>query len=58
METVTIIYRSGTKVRVRVEGLTVTTQGGEVTKMEWKQMDPRPLALNCNEVESVWMGKR
>lgn len=58
MENVTLFYNSGTKVHVKVDDLTVSTsrETGEIVRMEWKTMSPRPLHLGARNIAAVFMG--
>ena len=51
-----IIYKSGATVKVKADKLIVTRNiaSGEITKLDWANMKPRPLALGINEVSAVW----
>lgn len=57
-KTVTIIYKSGQKVRVKVDKMTITrnTATGSVS-VKWEGIQPNPLLFGIDEVESVWEGK-
>lgn len=52
-----IRYKSGTSVVVRADKLSVTVNrlSGEKVKIEWANMQPRPLEIgDLSDIESVW----
>ena len=54
--TYTIVYKSGAKVVVRATKLVVYYRGGEITKLEWKDMTPDPLWLGVADIAAVFEG--
>lgn len=56
--TVTVIYKSGQKVRVKVNSMSITRNPSSgQTSVKWDGIEPRPLLFGIDEVESVWEGK-
>lgn len=51
MAKVQINYKSGQSVVVKCKQFTVRGHG---TTFEWEDMEPRPLLLGANDIESVW----
>lgn len=56
---VTIIYKSGAKVRLRCKAFSVSrsTLDGETTTIKWDDARPRPLLLGLGEIAAVWSRK-
>ena len=56
---VTIIYKSGAKVHLRVEDLTVKWLGDDLTKLSWEGTDPEtePLFVSLSDIAAVWKGR-
>lgn len=54
---VTIIYKSGAKVRAHVEDLKVTRYADGRLDVSWKDFQPRPLLLGVDEIAAIYVGK-
>jgi hypothetical protein len=58
VKTYTIFYKSGHKVRVRTSELSITAYLAGNKEMSWsKDIEPKPLLVNVDHVESIWEGK-
>jgi hypothetical protein len=57
MATVTIIYKSGAKVRVKVDKLTVRKNGSDLKAVDWTSAKPNPLLLGLGEIAAIFEGK-
>lgn len=59
MPTVTVIYKSGQKVRFKCKSFTaVRNQSVGLKEVTWEEsIHPKPLFFNVDEVESIWEGK-
>ncbi len=55
--TVRIIYRNGSEVIVKVNKLTVQSEGGLITLLEWGGMLPRPVFINVDEILAIYQTK-
>lgn len=55
---VTIVYKSGVKVRLRLKRLSVTwgRESGTVTALEWEGLKNAPIHAGLGNIESVWNG--
>jgi hypothetical protein len=53
---VTILYKSGQKVHVKVDRLVVNRNFDGPVKLEWENMVPRPLSISGGNIESIWEG--
>lgn len=52
---ITVRFKSGHAVRVWVENVQwARTQDGELTKLNWVGMTPKPVTFNLDAVESIW----
>lgn len=51
-----IVYKSGYVQKVTADSMTVTrdTMSGDITKVEWTNMEPHSMYLGVNNIESVW----
>ena len=54
---ITIIYKSGAKVHLKVDSFRITKSGGELHSAEWDKADPRPLLLGVDEIAAIYEGK-
>lgn len=57
MTTLTILYKSGQKVRVRVKTFSVKRYADGRVEFSWDGINPKPLLLGADEIEAVWEGK-
>jgi hypothetical protein len=51
---VLIRYKSGQSQTVTCDGMTVKKSGGKIVEMNWNNMQPNPLFINLDDIESVW----
>lgn len=53
---VQITYKTGHVQTVTCEYMNVSrnTMTGDITKVEWKDMEPKPLFLGMENIESIW----
>lgn len=55
MAQITIIYKSGKQITVETEGFTTTRNAqAELTGLSWTSINPLPLFVGLNEIESIW----
>ncbi|OMC55421.1 hypothetical protein A5747_13610 [Mycobacterium sp. IS-836] len=52
--TVQINYRSGKSMVVSCESFKFKYNGSGLTSAEWEGMNPDPLYLNLDDIESIW----
>lgn len=56
MKKIQINYKSGTTMTVRADKFTVSKNAfGNIVKITWENMKPDPLALEIENVESIWV---
>lgn len=51
---VQINFKSGKTLIVKASKFTVRTNNGEITRIEWENITPKPLHLGADQVESIW----
>lgn len=57
METYTVVYKSGTKVRIRAKNLRVTKFTNGAIEVKWDEMRPKPFLLGVDDIAAIYQGK-
>lgn len=55
--TLTVLYKSGNKIRIKVENMTVTRTASGDLSVAWEGLEPHPLLFGVDDVEAIWEGK-
>lgn len=55
--TVTILYKSGNKVHVKVDSLSIKRFMNGSKEVSWEKMRPNPLLIGVDDIEAVFEGK-
>lgn len=56
MQTVTIIYKSGAKVKIKCKEMTIRKRGGTLTEVKWIEADPRPMLVGVDDIAAIYEG--
>ena len=53
---ITILYKSGNRIQMRCTKFVVNLRGEKLASVSWEEATPRPLYINVDEIEAVYVG--
>lgn len=52
----TILYKNGTKVRIRADRITFSQYTSGRTELKWENMNPKPILIDVDSIASIFEG--